>query len=297
MPDLSLHHDPDRSTDGLVRRLQHRRLLHEHAELGAALVAAQTMVDRAADRSRLLEVRDGDEHVGEVWLVTDGEERGVVDLTLTHADRAATTRKLVEELAAAEGAVRLTVTVSPGDLVAVAFAEGGGFTRTATQMRLDLAHQLPAEDVVVLEPMDDATYAAWEAVEVESYAAEREQAGESPERARQVSEEQHAELLPDGLATADHHFFVGQVEGETVGSLWVGTQRPMAFVYDVVVDEAHRRKGYGAGLMRAGALWAQERGAHAIGLNVFGHNDGARALYDRLGYQVTEEFLGKPLGA
>ncbi|MDT1888860.1 GNAT family N-acetyltransferase, partial [Acinetobacter baumannii] len=71
--------------------------------------------------------------------------------------------------------------------------------------------------------------------------------GESIEQAREVAEQQMADLLPDGLATEHQDFFVGTVDGEPVGTLWVGTERPMAFVYDVVVDEAHRRRGYGAG--------------------------------------------------
>ncbi|WP_134766309.1 GNAT family N-acetyltransferase [Nocardioides sp. 1609] len=299
MSDLTLHHDTGRSTEALVGRLQHRRFLHEHADLDAAHAAATAHVERTADRGRLLEVRDGDEHAGEVWVVSRGDEIAVVDLTLVRAEHAVGTRALLEELGRAESAARLTVTVSPGDPVATALVEGGGFELAATQMLLDLDHRLPAEPVVVLEPMDEVAFAGWEADELENYAQERARTGESLERAREVSREQHAELLPDGVASEHHHFFVGRVRGDdgwsTVGTLWLSTERPMAFVYDVAVHEAHRRRGHGAGLMRAGALWAQEHGAHALGLNVFGHNHAARALYDKLGYHVTEEFLGKRL--
>jgi GNAT superfamily N-acetyltransferase len=58
----------------------------------------------------------------------------------------------------------------------------------------------------------------------------------------------------------------------------------------VVVAEGHRRKGYGEAIMNAGARWCQERDIFALGLNVFGHNPGARALYDKLGYVVTEDY-------
>ena len=64
----------------------------------------------------------------------------------------------------------------------------------------------------------------------------------------------------------------------------------MAFVYDVEVDESQRRKGYGAAIMNAGALWCRDQGHPVLGLNVFAHNPGARALYDRLGYQVTQDY-------
>ena len=79
------------------------------------------------------------------------------------------------------------------------------------------------------------------------------------------------------------HFFTAWVGDAGVGSLWLCTLDPMAFVYDVVVDEAQRRKGYGAAIMNAGALWSREQGHPVLGLNVFAHNPGARALYDRLG--------------
>ncbi len=43
----------------------------------------------------------------------------------------------------------------------------------------------------------------------------------------------------------------------------------MAFVYDIVVREDQRRRGYGAAIMNAGALWCREHGHFALGLNVF----------------------------
>ena len=82
-------------------------------------------------------------------------------------------------------------------------------------------------------------------------------------------------------------FFTAWVGDEPVGRLWLSTQSTLAFVYDVEVDADQRRKGYGAAIMNAGALWCREHGHPALGLNVFAHNPGARALYDRLGYHVT----------
>jgi ribosomal protein S18 acetylase RimI-like enzyme len=42
--------------------------------------------------------------------------------------------------------------------------------------------------------------------------------------------------------------------------------------------------------MNAGARWSRDHGHPALGLNVFAHNPSARALYDRLGYQVTQDY-------
>jgi GNAT superfamily N-acetyltransferase len=75
-----------------------------------------------------------------------------------------------------------------------------------------------------------------------------------------------------------------------VGTLWISTEHPMAFVYDIAVEESQRRRGYGEAIMNAGARWCRDRGHPALGLNVFAHNPGARALYDKLGYQVTADY-------
>jgi ribosomal protein S18 acetylase RimI-like enzyme len=62
-----------------------------------------------------------------------------------------------------------------------------------------------------------------------------------------------------------------------------------AFIYDIEVREEQRRRGYGRELLDAGASAAVELGATTLGLNVFGPNDGARALYERAGYATTEQ--------
>jgi hypothetical protein len=41
-------------------------------------------------------------------------------------------------------------------------------------------------------------------------------------------------------------------------------------------------------MLSAGAVAAVELGARTLGLNVFGHNEGALALYQRAGYDTTE---------
>ena len=65
----------------------------------------------------------------------------------------------------------------------------------------------------------------------------------------------------------------------------------------VAAAEVMRRKGYGAGLMNAAAAWSRDHGHPAIGLNVFAHNQGARALYDRLGYRVTLDYRALDRGS
>jgi ribosomal protein S18 acetylase RimI-like enzyme len=106
-------------------------------------------------------------------------------------------------------------------------------------------------------------------------------------------------LLPDGVATEGHLLFSGvDATGAVVGYLWLGLpgqQRPQAWVYEIAVDAEFRRRGHGRALMLAAEDVLRERGVTSLGLNVFGHNPGARALYDSLGYETMSVAMAKDL--
>ena len=77
--------------------------------------------------------------------------------------------------------------------------------------------------------------------------------------------------------------------------LWLKLSHASAFVYNIAVEEDQRRKGYGRAIMAAGERWSRDHGAATIGLHVFSHNHGARALYEQLGYVETGRRLAKQL--
>jgi len=57
----------------------------------------------------------------------------------------------------------------------------------------------------------------------------------------------------------------------------------------VVVDEAHRRRGIGAGLMERAAAIAREAGCYKVVLTSNKKRPEAHTFYRRLGYQQTHE--------
>ena len=155
-----------------------------------------------------------------------------------------------------------------------------------------------------LVPMSEATYQAYLEVTVREYAEDKIKAGNwQPEEALERSAQEFRKYLPDGVATKGNTLYDIEDEalGIKVGMIWLGRimqgTKPAMFIYDFVIDEAHRRKGYGGQAMLAAEVQAKALGYDTIALHVFGHNHAARALYEKLGYEITNVNMAKKLTA
>lgn len=148
-----------------------------------------------------------------------------------------------------------------------------------------------------LRPMTDADFAAWCAVIVPDYAAEKVANGAwRPEEALQRSQDTLQKLLPLGLGTPGQHLYTLHVAGDAVGYVWFGAAERDAYLYDLYILPAHRRRGHGRTAMRLLEGEARAHGYGAIALHVFGHNTGARDLYLAAGYAITDLNMRKVLG-
>ncbi len=124
----------------------------------------------------------------------------------------------------------------------------------------------------------------------------------SPEVAHERAVTALQGLLPEALSTPGHRLTVAEDEGgERVGMLWFarlttpsGTE--VAYLFDVEVEETMRGRGLGRRLMELLEEEVAALGLSRIELNVFGHNDVARRLYEDLGYVEISRQLFKELG-
>lgn len=109
--------------------------------------------------------------------------------------------------------------------------------------------------------------------------------------------EETGKLLPAGRETPNHYFFtiVAGPADEKVGAVWLAIEPRGGFIYDLVVFEPYRRRGYAEAAMRLTEQVAREKGAARIGLHVFADNRAARNLYGKLGYSETDVIMYKPL--
>lgn len=152
--------------------------------------------------------------------------------------------------------------------------------------------------MIRLVPFDSATFERFLERSVPAYADDNVRAGRwTAGEALSEAQKQIEGLLPQGASTPNHFFYTilaGSPAGP-VGSIWLAIEPRGAFVYDLQIEEAHRRHGYAeAGLWEVERI-AVDHGATKISLHVFGDNHGARRLYDRLGYVETNVMMSKPL--
>jgi ribosomal protein S18 acetylase RimI-like enzyme len=159
---------------------------------------------------------------------------------------------------------------------------------------------------LTIRPMRADEYAPWLANEVTAYAADLTDSGTlSAADAAQVSIAGYEELLPDGLATPGSEWAVVEADRLAVATIWVSHDLTdvgalpggLSFVYSVETVPGQRGRGYGRAAMLAGEAMTARAGNTHLALNVFGHNNAAIRLYDKLGYRVLDQSRSVPSGA
>ena len=150
--------------------------------------------------------------------------------------------------------------------------------------------------------MDEASFREYRKCLIRGYAADKARAGVwSADEAEDRSEKEVDGLLPEGTATRDHYLYSVRNESgpAEVGILWISTRDSGAgrslWIYDIMVHERFRRRGYASRILELVEDKARELGAGKVELHVFGHNLGARALYEKLGYTATSIVMAKPV--
>jgi ribosomal protein S18 acetylase RimI-like enzyme len=171
---------------------------------------------------------------------------------------------------------------------------------SVTIAHLNLNLEEPA--MLKLVPMSESEFASYEIESVTGYASNLQKAeGGSVDASLTRATQIFQKTVPDGLNTPDHYFFtLLESEGEVpVGHLWLAATAsehgPGAYIYDIGVLPQYRDRGYGTRALQAAERWASELGIEHIDLHVFGHNAGARRLYEREGYEATRIYMTKVL--
>jgi ribosomal protein S18 acetylase RimI-like enzyme len=255
---------------------------------------------------------DGDVEVGYLWIRVREQSTEVEGYVFDVAVRARLQRRgygralmlAGEEAARDLGADTMRLTVFGHNRAAQRLYDSLGYETSATQMsrRLDSTEPLALSGgpALSLRPMNAEQFDRYRAQAEKRYAESIASSGMLPlEEARAKSVADFGRLLPAGIDTPEQFFWTGYDGDAEVGLVWLNIAARSdglhAFGYDLVVREDLRRKGYGRAIVVAAESLCRDRGVVAIGLNVFGHNHGARSLYEQLGFEVTATLMRKPL--
>ena len=156
--------------------------------------------------------------------------------------------------------------------------------------------------MTALATMSPAAFESFLRAAIGSYARQNVASGRwSVESALDLSRAEHDRLLPQGLATKGAHLFeiLDSESNVTVGTLWLAVQNhagcPAGYVYNVEIDQVHRRKGHARRALQLLEPICLELGLSSVGLNVFAFNIPARRLYEALGYEATAITMRKIL--
>jgi ribosomal protein S18 acetylase RimI-like enzyme len=143
--------------------------------------------------------------------------------------------------------------------------------------------------MVHFEPITEEEFPDYWRYSVESWIRDMQGAGLLRDSITyEEAENEVRKFLPDGLSSKGHHIMRIVDDGIRVGTIWYEIRdRVMreAYLWDIIVNEDQRGRGYGKGGMKELLNTARKEGAKRVQLNVFGFNSIARNLYNKMGFR------------
>ncbi len=149
--------------------------------------------------------------------------------------------------------------------------------------------------------MSDLEYKMWRDRSVLNYAADKEKANKlTQDEAHKLAQDSFKELLPQGKGSKDNFLYSAKDENQNIlGFVWFGVRGTEssrhAFIYDVIIEEEYRGKGFGKQIMLLLENEIKKQGLNRVGLHVFGTNETAINLYRSIGYSTIDLIMEKEL--
>jgi ribosomal protein S18 acetylase RimI-like enzyme len=151
--------------------------------------------------------------------------------------------------------------------------------------------------MIKLEPIQQEDFERFLEHGIREYADDHVRNGNWPaEGALERSKKEFEHYLPDGIHSKDQYLYsIVDDSDNKIGVLWVQVKDQKAFIYDFVIDEAFRGKGYGKQALIAMDEKLKSMNVESVGLHVFGDNITAQELYKKMGFQITGIHMKKEL--
>lgn len=151
--------------------------------------------------------------------------------------------------------------------------------------------------MIKLEPIQQEEFERFLEREIRGYAEDHVRNGNWPaEGALERSRKEFEHYLPEGIHSQDQYIYSIIDESENkIGVLWVQVKDQKAFIFDFVIDEAFRGRGYGKQALAAMDEKLKSMNTESVALHVFGDNIAAQELYKKVGFQITGIHMKKTL--
>ena len=148
-----------------------------------------------------------------------------------------------------------------------------------------------------LEPLQQEDFERFLEREIQNYAADHVRNGNWPAQgANERSRQEFERLLPDGIRSKDQYLYsIVDEDGNKIGVLWVQVKDRKGFIFNFVIDEEFRGKGFGKQALAALDEKLKPMGVESVALHVFGDNVTAQELYKKMGFQITGIHMKKSL--
>jgi ribosomal protein S18 acetylase RimI-like enzyme len=152
-------------------------------------------------------------------------------------------------------------------------------------------------NLVRLDKMNSSEFERYLRYAIRNYADEHVKAGNwNEQEAISKATKEFEKLLPEGEKTVNNKLFIIRCEDKEVGMIWLAQRsNDKGFIYDINIWEGNQGRGYGKQAMKEIEKVARKLSLKSISLHVFGHNQVARGLYEKLGYLETDIIMEKKI--
>jgi len=156
------------------------------------------------------------------------------------------------------------------------------------------------KETIEFRKLSREEFSSFRKVMLEDYAQDIARNFNRPiDEVRVEAKKQVKQILNRGLSTKGHFLYnvLKRKTGEAVGFVWfkVDEAKKSAFLYDILIHETYRGKGYGKKTLELLETKLRRMGMTQLGLHVFGHNQIAIKLYKTQGFYTASLNMQKDL--
>ena len=132
---------------------------------------------------------------------------------------------------------------------------------------------------------------------IRDYAKDKIKVGHwQEEDAIDLAKETLDNILRDGVETEHHYLLDICKDIDKVGFVWFNVFKETIYVNNYLIYDEHKGKDYEVKMVELLEGMAADLAVKKINLHSFGYNEEAIALYQKMGYDITDVYMSKKVG-